>query len=178
MSAYIKAASKWFIPIGILLMVNIGLFLYTSLFQQREIESLQKTWFQNRNAAAGRGMTDVAAIYRQGEVDLKDWRSRILLKKDFARFVAGLFETVSHNSLSCNGISYTVSQVKAENLIAYTITLNVTGKYAGIKGFIADIGRKREILSMDTISLSDVNENGDAVNLKLKMTVYLRPEVQ
>jgi type IV pilus assembly protein PilO len=175
---YIKAASKWFILIGFFLTVNICLYLYTSLFQQRKIESLQNTWSRNRDAAAGRGVTDVAAIYRQGEIDLKDWRSRILPKKDFARFVAGLFETASHNSVTCKGISYTVSHVKAEDLIAYTLALDVTGKYGGIKSFIADIGREKEILSIDNISLSNVDATGDAVNLKLTVTVYLRPEGQ
>ena len=175
---YIKAAPKWFVLIGVLLAVNISLYLYTSLYQQRGIESLQKAWFQNRDTASGRGDATVATIYRQGEIDLKEWRSRILPKKDFARFVAGLFETVGHNSLSCKGITYHVSQVKAEDLIAYTLSLNVTGKYAGIKGFISDIGRKKEILSIDNISLSNVDANGDAVDLKLTVTVYLRPEGQ
>lgn len=175
---YLKAAPKWILLIGVLLTVNICLYLYTSLFQQPGIESLRNTWTQKRDAASGRGVLDIAAICRQGEIDLKDWRARILPKKDFARFVGGLFETASHNSLSCKGITYTVSHVKNEDLIAYSLALNVTGKYAGIKSFIADIGRKKEMLSIDTISLSNVDVTGDAVELKLTLTVYLRPEGQ
>jgi type IV pilus assembly protein PilO len=176
--AYLKAAPKWFILVGFLLTVNICLYLYTSLFLQRKIESLQSTWSQNRDAASGRGVNDVAAIYRQGEIDLKDWRTRILPKKEFAHFVGGLFETASHNSLSCKGITYNVSHVKTEDLIAYTLAMNVIGKYGGIKSFIADIVRKKEILSIDNVSLSNVDATGDAVGLKLTLTVYLRPEGQ
>ena len=173
---YIKSAPKWFIFIGILLAVNICLYLYASLVQQREIGSLQTTWTHNRDAAGQRGGTDVATIYRQGTADFKDFRARILPKKDFARFVGSIFNTASHNSVACKGITFTVAPVKNEDLIAYSLSLNVTGKYAGIKSFIADIGRKKEILSIDTISLSNVDATGDAVDLKLVLTVYLRPE--
>jgi type IV pilus assembly protein PilO len=178
MLEYIKAAPKWLIFIGILMTINICLYLYSSIFQQRDIESLHNTWSQNRDAASGRGVTDIAAIYNQGESDLKDFRARILPKKDFARFVGGLFETASHNSLSSKGITYNVSHVKNEDLIAYSLALNVTGKYAGIKSFIADVGRKKEILSIDNISMSDVDATGDAVDLKITVTVYLKPEGQ
>jgi type IV pilus assembly protein PilO len=178
MLEYIKSAPKWFFLIGFLLTVNICLYLYTSLFQQREIESLQNTWSHNRDAASGRGVTDVSAIYKQGETDLKNFRNRILPKKDFARLVGGLFETASHNSLSSNGITYSVSHVKNEDLIAYLLSINVTGKYAGIKGFIADVSRMKEILSIDNISLSNVDATGDSVDLKLTVSVYLRPEGQ
>ena len=178
MLEYIKAAPKVFILVGCLLMANVGLFLYASVFQQRDIEALQNSWSQKRDAVSGRGASDVAAIYSQGENDLKAWRARILPKKNFARFVGSLFDTAAHNSLTNRGVAYKVTNLKNDGLIAYTMDLNVTGKYAGIKSFIADLGRKSEILTIDNVSLSNTDATGDAVDLKLTLTVYLRPEEQ
>ena len=171
----LKSAPRLFILIGVLLLLNVVALCYYAIFQQRQIERVQGRWFEARKALSG-GDHDISATYRQGEDDLKAWRERIILKKDFARFVGNLFEAAANNSLAFNNITYKTSQFKAENLAAYTLDFNVTGKYAGIKSFIADIGQMREILTIDNISLNNSNPTSDAVGLKVQLTVYLRPE--
>lgn len=171
----LKSAPRLFILIGVLLLLNVVLFCYYAIFQQRHVERLQSRWFEARKSLSGGGQ-DILATYRQGEDDLKAWRDRIILKKDFARFVGSLFEAAANNSLAFNNINYKTSQFTAENLAAYRLDFNVTGKYAGIKSFIADIGHMREILTIDNISLNNSDPTSDAVGLKVQLTVYLRPE--
>ena len=61
-----------------------------------------------------------------------------------------------------------------EDLVTYTLDFNVTGKYAAVKSFLADLGRMHEILTVDNISLANSKASEDAVALKVQLTVYLR----
>ena len=172
----IKARPKTFILIIALFLLNICLYVYAAGYQKPRLENLQSKWFEKRDSATGGTVLNNASAYQQGESDLKTWRARIILKKEFARFVGNLFENAVNNSLAFKGVTYKVSQLKDENLAAYALDFNVTGKYAAIKSFISDIGRMREIITIDNISLNNSNETGDAVALKVQLTVYLRME--
>lgn len=161
-----------------LFLLNVCIYAYAVVYQKPRLASLQGRWFDKRKLVSGSGGYDPAAAYQQGESDLKVWRERIIPKKDFARFVGSLFETAANNSLAFKGITYKVAQLKDEQLIAYSLDFNVSGKYAGIKSFMADIGKMREIVTMDNISLANSNDKGEAVALKVQLTVYLRAEGQ
>jgi type IV pilus assembly protein PilO len=174
----IKAQPKTFIVIFTLALLNSCLWAYAAAYQKPRLEDLQRNWFEKRKSATGGALLSIAADYQQGERDLKAWRARIIPKKEFARFAGSLFETAANNSLAFKGVSYRVTQYKDENLAAYLLDFNVTGKYAAVKSFIADIGRMREIMTIDNISLNNSGEKGDAVALKVQLTVYLRMEEQ
>ena len=174
----IKARPKTFILICALFLLNICFYLYAAVYQKPRLESLQAQWLEKRKSAADAAVAGILSGYQQGEGDLKAWRARIIPKKEFAKFVGSLFETAASNSLAFKGVSYKVSQIKDENLAAYSLDFNVTGKYAAIKSFISDIGRMREIITIDNISLNNGSETEDTVALKLQMTVYLRMEGQ
>jgi type IV pilus assembly protein PilO len=171
-----KARPRIFILIAVLLLLNIGLSVFVTLYQKPRLAEMQGNWFVKRRAATGGAAEDMAAAYMQGEKDLQIWQSRIIPKKDFARFVGGLFETARKNSLTYKGLSFKASQIKGENLAAYTIDMNVEGKYGAVKSFIADLGRKQEIMTIDNLSLSSKVETGEAIALKIQLTVYLRTE--
>ena len=174
----IKARPKTFILIIALVLLNIGLYLFTAVYQKPRLEGLQSTWFVKRKTATGGTAIDSAAVYQQGVSDLTAWRARIIPKKGFAGFVGRLFETAASNSLAFKGVSYKASQLKDENLITYSLDFNVIGKYGAVKSFIADIGRMREILTIDNISLNKISNSEDSVSLKVQLTVYLRMEEQ
>lgn len=170
-----KAQPKTFVLIFALFVANVCLFTYAAIYQNPQLVRLQGTWFEKRKVPTSAGSADV---YRQGVSDLKAWRDRIVPKKDFAKFLGDLFETASHNSLAFKGVSYKVAQLKEENLVAYVLDFNVTGKYAAVKSFISDLGRMREIMAIDNLSLNNSNVIGDTVDMKVQMTVYLRLEGQ
>src|SRR6266516_4663119 len=97
--------------------------------------------------------------------------------KGLSLFVANLFETAANNSLAIKGVTYKAGQVKNEDLMTYTLDFNVTGKYAAVKSFLADLGRMHEILTVDNIALahSKTSEDApDAVSLRVQLTLYLR----
>ena len=170
----IRAQKKRFILIVALFLIDLSFYVYASVYQEPRLENLQNQWIAKRRSARVDAAQDPAAVYRQGEADLKLWRARIIPKKGFARFVANLFETAANNSLAFKGVTYRTGQVKNEDLVTYTLDFNVTGKYAAVKSFLADLGRMHEILTVDNISLANSKASEDAVALKVQLTVYLR----
>ncbi|HEY6874437.1 MAG TPA: type 4a pilus biogenesis protein PilO [Geobacteraceae bacterium] len=174
----VRAQPKTFILILVLLLSNVGLYLYVAAYQTPRLESLQRAWLEKRKSARGGPALDTAAVYRQGENDLKLWQARIMQKKDFTRFVGSLFQIAANNSLAFKGVSYKPSQVKEEKLVSYSLGFDVSGKYAAVKSFISDLGRMREIMTIDNISLNAGKEAEGVVALKVQLTVYLRTEEQ
>jgi type IV pilus assembly protein PilO len=174
----LKFRPRMLILIVVLLLLNIGISAYVALYQKPRLAEIQGDWFKKRKAVAGDAARGMVAVYRQGESDLTTWRSRIILKKDFARFIGSLFETAKSSSLALKGVTYKASLVQGENLTAYALEMNVVGTYAAVKSFIADLGRRREIMTIDNVSLTSGVVNGDAISLKVQLTVYLRAEGQ
>ncbi len=172
----VKVQTRTFILIFSLVVLNIVLVLFSSVYQNPRLENLQNKWFEKRKLATGGAVADTATIYQQGLKDLKNWRSRVIPKKGFARFVGTLYETAANNSLSFKGATYKISQFKEQGLAAYTLDFNVVGKYAAVKSFIADLQRMPEMITMDNLSLNNKNAIEDAVDLKVQLTVYLRME--
>ncbi|MGA2151044.1 MAG: type 4a pilus biogenesis protein PilO [Geobacteraceae bacterium] len=60
-------------------------------------------------------------------------------------------------------------------MLAYSIGFNVSGKYAAIKSFIADIERLRAIAVINNISLNGKAAE-ESVDMKLQLTAYFRVE--
>jgi type IV pilus assembly protein PilO len=159
-----------------LLLINACLYAYLSLYQGPRLESLQSNWFAKRQSTGAMTVMDAATIYSQGTRDLKTWLARIYPKKDFTRFLGELFETAANNNLAVKNVVYKPDLIKEEGLIAYTIGFTVSGNYAAIKSFISDIARSRQIIVIDTLSLSNSSTIQESPELKLQITTYLRTE--
>ena len=159
-----------------LVVVNLLLYLYGTVFQKPRLQRVEQQLEEKQRAAAGGVTKDAATVYREGKKDLETWRERIAPKKEFARFVGSLFEMAAGNSLTVRGVQYRPVQVKGEELTAFSISLDVNGKYAGIKSFIADLGRSPDIMHVDNISLSNTKPTEEAVSMKVSLTAYFRPE--
>jgi type IV pilus assembly protein PilO len=172
----LRARLKTFIFIGVMVLANVGLYVYVSVFQVPRLAGLQNAWFEKRRAAEKGTLKDAAAIYRQGTADLEAWRARVAPKKDFARVIGDIFETAASNSLKVGGIAYKPAPNKDENLIAYSIAFNVTGKYAAVKSFLADLMRSREIMTVDNVSLNSTSATEESDDLRVQLTAYFRTE--
>ncbi len=163
------------IAVAILLAVDIGLYIYSSAYLEPRLAARQREWSEKRLDTARETAVDMASVYRQGTGDLAAWRSRIYPKKDFVRFIGDLFETATNNSLKLGAISYKPAPVKGEGLLVYNIGMSVSGRYAAVKSFIADMEKVREMVVIDNISLSGKSTE-ETVDMRLQLTVYFRME--
>ena len=169
------ARRGFFIAILVMVPIIFSLYLFDTAYLEPHLASIQHEWSEKRVHAAMQGTMNAAAVYRQGNSDLAVWRERIYPKKDFARFIGDLFETASNNSIRVGTINYKPEVIKGEGLIAYSIGLNVSGRYAAIKSFIGDIERLREIAVINNISLNGKTTE-ESIEMKLQLTAYFRME--
>jgi type IV pilus assembly protein PilO len=167
-----------FIGLAFLAIFDIGVYTYIHACQAPRLAALQNQWFEKRRLVHGGDMLDAAGIYQRGVADLATWRARISTRKDFARVVGELFETAANNSLAMGSIGYKPAIFKEEQLLAYAVSLNVSGKYASIKSFISDLCNSREMMTVDNISLSNTSATEETVDLRVQMTLYCRAEGQ
>jgi type IV pilus assembly protein PilO len=172
----IGARRNSFVFAAFLLLLNLAILLYLSVWQRPELAKAQTEWFAKRDAlASGRTVLD-ADRYRAGMLDLAEFQKRVIPKKGFAGFLGELFETAHNNSLRLKGITYKPAVMKEEGLVAYGISFSVVGKYASVKSFLADMARYPEIVTVDSVALSNSSQTEEQVDLKVQMTAYLKVE--
>ncbi|SNB45280.1 type 4a pilus biogenesis protein PilO [Geobacter sp. DSM 9736] len=173
----VQTRQMTFGALALLLIANLGLYLFTTIYQAPRLSALQAQAAEKRQLASAGITQDAATIFRQGKADLATWESRIAPKKEFARFVGELFEVAAGNSLKVGGVTYKVAPIKEEkNLLAFSIGFNVAGKYAGIKSFISDLSRMRDIMYIENLALNNPRATEEVVDLKLQLTAIFRME--
>jgi type IV pilus assembly protein PilO len=164
------------VTFAVLCVLDLGLYIYRARVLQPRLTSLYGTWFEKRRTAAARPPVSDATIYRQGTADLASFYAAIAPKREFARLVGEIYETAGNNGLSVGSITYKAAVVKGEQLVSFTMSIQVSGKYAGIKSFIGDMSRLRDMLVIDGISLSGGKATEELVNLQMQVTAYLKTE--
>jgi type IV pilus assembly protein PilO len=162
--------------LAFLVLVDLALVLYPSLWQEPELERSQKAWFAKRDAIARGVDRGVSARYRDAERDLAQFQTRLIDKKDFAAFLSDLFASAKGNSLALKAINYKPTPLKEPGLFSYAITFDVSGKYAGVKSFLADLARLPKMVTLDAVSLGSASPTEESVDLRVQMTVFLKME--
>jgi type IV pilus assembly protein PilO len=170
----IDVRRKSFAFLAFLAVLNLALLLYLSLWQKPELAKTQTDWFAKRDALASGQSVGAATRYQNGLRDLGLFQKRLIPKKEFVGFLGELFETAQGNSLSIKGISYKPEQIKAEGMVSYVLSFTVSGKYASLKSFIADLARLPQMVTLDALSLTSSSPTEEAVDLKVQMTAYLK----
>lgn len=174
----IAARRKSFTFLGFLVLLALGMEIYLSTYQRPELERTQSAWFAKRDALA-RGETQADATrYQRGMSDLEQFQKLLIPKKDFARLLGRLYDTAKDNSLTLQGISYKPEKgkIKGTQITTYGVSFNVVGKYGAVKSFLADLARYPEMVTVDSISLSNTSMTEEKVDLKIQTTVYLLTE--
>jgi Tfp pilus assembly protein PilN len=163
------------ILILVLVLLNVGLLIVAALYQAPALDRARTTWGDLRRRAGIAGRTDVAAIYRGGRADLEQLRTHIPLKRQFPRLLAGIFETASSDGVSVGSIAYKPASVKnGTGLLLYGISLSVSGSYAAVKNFLADLQNRDELLVVEGLGMSNSDPFEERVVMDLRLTMYLQ----
>ncbi len=178
-SAYLKALFrvrlKTLAFLLVFFMLNCGLAYYTSMYQKPRLVTLQDEWTSRRRTSGGT-QQDKGVSFDKGNADLAQWRLMITPKKDLARILGELHDLATSNSLAVGSVTYKPEEIKEENLLSYAIGFTVTGRYGAVKSFLGDLGRFKEMVTVNAISLNNPKLTEEKVDLKLNLTVYLRME--
>ena len=164
---------KSIITLGALLIINIAVGVYVFFWQNPRNESLQTLRNeQQRLLASGGG--GINTNYRQGVTDLATFNGMVPPRKSFARVVGELLELAQNSGLTTSGLSYKPELAATSGLMNYALSFSVTGKYAAVKSYLADLQRFKEMVVVEQFSLSGGKTTEEIVDLKLHLTVYLQ----
>lgn len=161
----------------ILLLLNVALVVVLSTYQIPVLADLQTKWSSLRRSSAAAGQTDPAALYQQGTSDLEKVKGKIPEKRQFARVLSDLLEAAASSGVAVGAISYKPQQIKEEALLSYQLSLSVSGGYAAVKSYLADIQGLPELIVVDAVSFSNSDPFIENVVMALNITVYLREGV-
>lgn len=168
---------KWqqLLVIGILLLSNIGIAVYVSSYQELEFGQLSTQWNSVRQQGASASRVDAAALFRQANADLEKLKNtRIPEKRDFAKILGELYEAAATNAVDFDRVGYKAAPIKEDGLLAYELTLAVTGNYAAVKSFLADLQKYSHLLVIESVAFANSDLFMEHVTMDLRLTLYVR----
>jgi type IV pilus assembly protein PilO len=157
-----------------LLLLNVTLGVVVSVYQLPSLADLQTKWSSLRRQAASGGQLDATALHKQGAADLEKLKAKIPEKRQFARVLSDLFEAAASSAVEVGTISYKPVQIKEEALLSYELSFSVSGSYAAVKSYLADLQKNPELIVVDNVSFSNSDLFVEKVVMNLRITVYLR----
>ena len=160
----------------LLLLVTIALFVVVDGYQAPRIAAAQTKWSELRRQVALSGRTDLSAVYRRNAIDLDALKGRIPPRSQFPRILGEILEQAASSGVSRGPISYKPRAIGEEKLLAYGVTMNVSGRYAAIKSFLADLLNSRELVVVEDFSLTAGDFMEEKVTMDLHLTIYLRED--
>ena len=169
-----RLKKRCLIAMLLLLLANIAMYAFIHGYQNVALNEAQNKCddLRRRFTTAERG--DVSVIYRQGVNDLDKLKTIIPPKRRFPLVLGGILDDAASGNLAVKAISYKPQTVKNEDLLEYDINMSVSGSYAAVKSFLADLQKKRELIVIDTIALSNADLFEENVSMNIRLTVYLR----
>jgi len=158
----------------VLLLLNIALYTVTSGYLEPKIAASQALWTDLRQRVAVAGRADVATVYRRGVDDLKKLASRVPVKRQFPRVLGDILDAAASSAVVTGNVSYKPETIKGEDLLAYGVSMTVSGSYAAVKSFLGDLQKTSEMIVIDGVTLSKSDLYEENVVMDLRLTVYLQ----
>lgn len=172
----VRLRKWWLLCACLLLLLFLGFTIAVDGYQKPKIAAQRERWSELRRQVALAGSRDLSALYRQGNADLAALRERIPPKRQFPRLLGELLEQASSSGVSVGQITYKPRQLGQDRLLVYELSLGVSGGYAAVKSFLADLLKSRELLVVEEVGMTNSDLFEENVTMDLRLTVYLRED--
>ncbi len=128
-----------------------------------------------RGRAWENGRRDVAELETLVKTvdDLAALRKRLPEKKDFATIVSFLSQIARSDRLSIPSVAYKSDKESKEGYTKLTMTFTVSGHYADIRRFIADVESADSFLVIEDLGLNSESKGSD-LELKIEMSTFFQ----
>lgn len=160
--------------LAVLLTLNLGIYLVYNYYLTPAIVTSQVSWNSLRQRVLVAGRSDVASIYRRGVDDLKILSAKVPAKRQFVRVLGELLDSASSSGVVTGAVTYRPQAVKGQDLLAYSVSVSVSGSYAAVKSFLGDLQKNGEMIVVDSISMSNTDLFEENVAMDLKLSIYLQ----
>lgn len=152
------------------------IYLVRILLVQDQLVAARREWAAQRKQVTQRTQMGKAEQFAAGVRDYSQFAARIPQKKDFAKVIGGLFEYADNNSLSVGSVTYKPEK-NTSGYIQYSINIDVTGTYGGVKSFLADVSQANEIIAVDSVSFTKGSKLFEEdVTLRATLTILFGQE--
>lgn len=162
--------------VGIPLLANIVLLVVLTIFQAPALDTLreERRALEKQSGPAGRDGYAGSVAGRRG--DLEKLRGMIPAKRDFPAILEGIMESASSCGVVMGPVAYKATVLKERKLLAYDLTLSVTGRYGAVKAFLFDLQILEGLSTVDGMTLTGSDPYAEKVTLDARLTVYLRED--
>jgi type IV pilus assembly protein PilO len=167
---------NWLIAIGLLLLLNIFSFAGIALFQQPALDLKKGMVTEQRKGLDAMAGGDATAIYRKGKSDLEKIQAMIPPKRRFASLLGEIMDSATVCHVSSDSLTYKPEYLRERKLLAYRVSLSVSGRYAALRCFLYEMQTRKELVVVDGITLKNGDPYAEKVSMELKLTVYLRDD--
>ena len=162
------------IALAVLLVLNISLYVANSAYLAPTIISSQASWNDLRQRVAVASRADVATVYRRGIDDLKKISTKIPVKRQFARVLGDILDSAVSSGVITGAVSYKPQAVKGQDLMVYGVSMSVSGSYAAVKSFLADLQKNGELIVVEGITLSNSDLFEENIVMEIHLSIYLQ----
>jgi len=160
--------------VAFLFVLTLILFVAVGRYQKPEIAEAQQRWSELRDRATLGGSRDASAIYKKNETDLEKLKERIPSKRMFPQLLGDILEQAASNGVVTGKITYKPRAIEEEKLLAYELSMEVSGRYVSVKSFLTDLLKKRELIVVDDVSWINSDAFEESVTMDLRITIYLK----
>lgn len=160
----------------ILLVANLVLAAVATVLQAPELDRLRderRELTARSDPAGGDGFARSLADRRK---DLDTLRGMIPAKRDFPALLEEILESASSCGVVLGPVSYKATVLKERKLLAYELSLSVSGRYGGVKAFLFDLQMLEGLATVDGLTLTAGDPYAEKVAMDARLTVYLRED--
>jgi type IV pilus assembly protein PilO len=173
---FIRTRRNVLLFVVILTAVNVFLYAYHFLNQTREEARLRGNLFEKTRLMSVVGSTDNPSVFARGKNDLAAFDAGIPPKMDFAKVIGELYDAATGNGLVVGGTTFKAVDSGEAGYVSYSLAMDVSGKYPGIKSFLAELQSLPHSVVVENVGLGGGRSSDEAVHLKLQLTLFLRKE--
>jgi Tfp pilus assembly protein PilO len=164
----------FFWAVGFLFVINLLFFALIKNAERKKIAELYSVYETMRKIRVPERKDTAKARAQEGKEDIRNFTEALPQRLMFPEIIKEIFEALSRHGLPATNMSYKPEAVDFQKLLKYTTSFTVSGKYASLKAFLADIQNSKTLFCIESISFTNQSKAEELVSLNLKIAIYLR----
>ncbi len=157
-----------------LMIFNIAVYIVVIKNQRKEIINLQDRYTAERKKSVSLSRKNDAVIrYYKAKESLTVFREKLPAMETIADQVRQIKDIVNRHGLSAEKMTFKPDREKTFKLWKYTASFTVSGTYAKLKTFLADVQNLHSIFCIEDLSLSRFDDT-KRVKMRLRIATYCR----
>jgi hypothetical protein len=162
--------------LGALLLANVVLLAFVAVSQEPDLAHAReerRALLALLGSASAKGS---AGAVKDNRRDLEKLRGLIQAKRDFPALLEQMMASASTCGVVMGPVAYKPTTLKEKKLLAYELTLSVSGRYGAVKAFLFDLQILEGLSAIDGITLTCGDPYAEKVTMDARITVYLKDD--